>query len=92
MEKNIIVPAWEMVSAESILKKFNFLPSLLSTIYLSGIILYQVAFTYIYVFQLKDEFFSWVLDFVHSGYFEEVVITIVSLLFVYVIFTPLAEA
>lgn len=34
LKTRIIIPAWELVTNVSVLKKFNFFPSLLATIYL----------------------------------------------------------
>ncbi|HBA44951.1 TPA: hypothetical protein DCZ31_03130 [Patescibacteria group bacterium] len=76
MEHNIITPSWELINKTNTIKKFNFIPSLLSTLYLSVIVFYQIAFTYIYIFELKDQFFSLVIDFVHKSYFIEVLITL----------------
>ena len=89
--ETIIKPAWEIARKADKIKKFNFFPSLLSTIYLSIIILYQTAFTYIEVFDKKDEFFKLVLNFFHNDYFLESVITIILLFIMYLLLTPIAE-
>lgn len=92
MEKNIIIPSWELVNNSSIIKKFNFLPSLISTLYLSAIVLYQVAYSYIIIFQKKDEFFSLVIDFTHTSYFLEVILWAILWLLLYILISPIAEA
>ncbi len=92
MRDNIVLPAWTVASESSTIKKFNFLPSLLSTVYLAFIILYQVAWSYVYLFQLKDEFFSLVIDFVHASYFFETVVTVAFFFLLYLLVTPVAEA
>jgi hypothetical protein len=74
MEHNIITPSWELINKTNTIKKFNFIPSLLSTLYLSIIVFYQTAFTYIYIFELKDQFFSMAIDLIHKSYFIEVLI------------------
>lgn len=91
MEHNIITPSWELINKTNTIKKFNFLPSLLSTLYLSIIVFYQIAFTYIYIFELKDQFFSLVIDFVHKAYFIEVLITLAVWFVLYIFIKPLAE-
>jgi hypothetical protein len=73
MKSNIVLPSWELVNQASTIKKFNFLPSLLSTIYLSLIVFYQVSYSYIIFFHKKDEFFKLVLDLIHQSYFYEVI-------------------
>lgn len=92
MKNNIILPSYELAHNASVIKKFNFLPSLLSTIYLSVIVLYQVSYTYIIVFQKKDEFFAWVINFFHSSYVLEVIIWIIIWFLLYLLIQPIAEA
>ncbi len=92
MKSNIVIPSWELVNHATSIKKFNFFPSFLSTIYLSVIVLYQVAFSYIYIFQKKDEFFWLVIEFFHKDYFIEVVICVVVWLIAYLLLKPISEA
>ena len=91
MKEDIVIPAWEVASKSSGIKIFNFLPSLLATIYLSLILLYQVAWSYINIFNLKDEFFSIIIDFVHTEYFVQVVVGFVIFFLLYVLISPIAE-
>ncbi|MDD2487322.1 MAG: hypothetical protein PHS92_03060 [Candidatus Gracilibacteria bacterium] len=91
MKGNIIVPSWDLVTNASVIKKFNFIPSFLSTLYLSIVVLYQIAFTYVYIFNLKDEFFSWAIQIVHEGYVIEILIGFGMLLFIYIFLTPISE-
>lgn len=92
MKWNIIVPSWDLVTNASVIKKFNFIPSFLSTLYLSIVVLYQLAFSYIYIFGLKDEFFSWVVEIIHQTYVIEILIGFGILLFIYVFLTPISES
>jgi len=89
--KSVIEPAWEIARKADKIKKFNFFPALLSTIYLTIIIIYQTAFTYIEVFDKKDVFFRLVLNFFHKDYFIESVITVIILFVMYLLLTPIAE-
>lgn len=91
MKDDIVIPAWEVASSNVAIKIFNFFPSLLSSIYLSLILLYQVAWSYINVFGLKDQFFGWVVNFVHNGYFFEVATAAVVFFLLFIFVTPLAE-
>jgi len=75
----------------SLLKKFNFFPSLLSTVYLSCIILYQLAFTYVYIFKLKDQFFALVIQWVHTSYFWQVTGALCIGIILYILTVPIAE-
>jgi len=87
----IVGPAWELVMTTSFLKKFNFFPSLLSTIYLGCIILYQLAFAYVYIFKLKDQFFALIIEWIHTSYFPEFVTALIISILLYIFITPLAE-
>lgn len=91
MKEDIVIPAWEVASSNTTMKIFNFFPSLLSTVYLSLILLYQVAWTYINVFGLKDQFFVLVIDFVHTGYFLEIMLFVLGFFLLFILVTPLAE-
>lgn len=91
MRHNIVIPSFELVHNATMIKKFNFFPSFLSTLYLSVIVLYQTAFSYIYIFQKKDEFFSLVIDFIHQSYFIEVLIWLFVWFILYIIIQPIAE-
>ncbi|MDD2566264.1 MAG: hypothetical protein PHZ26_05835 [Candidatus Gracilibacteria bacterium] len=92
MKSNIVLPSFDIANHASVIKKFNFIPSLFSTIYLSVIVLYQVAYSYIILFQKKDEFFGLVINFFHQGYFIEVVIGIIIGFLLYLLLQPVAEA
>lgn len=91
MREDIVIPAWEVASKNAEMKIFNFLPSLLSTVYLSIILLYQVSWTYINIFNLKDQFFSMVINFVHADYFWEVMLGFVGFFLGYILITPISE-
>ncbi len=91
MQWNLIIPSWELVNKASLIKKFNFFPSLLWTIFLSLIVLYQISYSYIIIFQKKDEFFSLVLNFIHSSYFLESLIIVIIFFLTYILFLPIAK-
>lgn len=91
LRREIVGPAWDLVINTSFLKKFNFFPSLLSTIYLGCIMLYQLAFSYIYIFKVKDQFFALIIQWVHTSYFWQVIITLVIGIILYIFITPIAE-
>lgn len=91
MREEIVAPAWKLASESVTIKKFNFVPSLLATTYLSFIVLYQVAWSYVYLFKMKDQFFSLVIEFAHASYFTETLVTIGVFFLLYLIATPIAE-
>lgn len=91
LRESIVGPAWNLVMNTSFIKKFNFFPSLLSTIYLGCIILYQLAFTYVNIFQLKDQFFAVIIQWVHAAYFWQFIGALVIGVLLYIFITPIAE-
>ena len=91
LRETIVGPAWELVMSTSFLKKFNFFPSLLSTIYLGCIILYQLAFSYVYIFKLKDQFFAIIIQWVHTSYFWQFATALIISILLYIVITPIAE-
>ncbi|MBP8016495.1 hypothetical protein KAZ01_00660 [Candidatus Gracilibacteria bacterium] len=92
MQGNIVIPSWELVNKADLIKKFNFFPSILSTIFLSLIVLYQTAYSYIIIFQKKDQFFSLVIDIVHKSYFIEILICFIIGFLVYILIIPIAKS
>ncbi|MDD2916571.1 MAG: hypothetical protein PHH70_01865 [Candidatus Gracilibacteria bacterium] len=91
LRESIVGPAWELVMTTSFLKKFNFFPSLLSTVYLGCIVLYQLAFSYVYIFKLKDQFFALIIQWVHTSYFWQFVTALVIGILLHIFLTPIAE-
>lgn len=91
LQESVVGPAWELVMNTSLLKKFNFFPSFLSTLYLSGIILYQLAFAYVYIFELKDQFFALVIQWVHASYFWQIIAILCIGMILYILTVPIAE-
>lgn len=91
LREAIVGPAWNLVMSTSFIKKFNFFPSLLSTIYLGCIVLYQIAFSYVYIFKLKDQFFALIIQWVHTSYFWQVIGALVIGIILYIFITPIAE-
>lgn len=89
--ESVIRPAWEMVQQESILKRFNFFPSLLATLFLIIIVIYQSAYTYIRVFELQDEFFAKILDLAENAYFWESIVIVALIVLLSIFFAPYSE-
>jgi hypothetical protein len=72
--ENIVLPAWQMVLRFGSVKKLNFFPSLVSTLWLFCIIAYQVTYTYVEVFHKSDELYGMIGSFVKTSYFTETLI------------------
>ena len=89
--EKIIVPAWLLIKDDTRLKRLFFLPGLLSIIVFSIILSYQVIYTYVKIFWEKAKALELILDFVHSGYFFEVAVTVGTLIVTYIFITPICE-
>lgn len=90
MKESIVLSAWEMVTRFHSLKKLNFIPSLVGTLWLFLIIIYQITFTYVSVFQKKDEFFSVLYRFLHTEYVFEVGFVLALIFLLYLFLEPIA--
>ncbi len=88
---SIALNAWEIVTNFPSLKKLNFFPSLIAMLWLLVIIIYQVTFTYIIIFHKKDAFMESVLKMIHTDYFGNMIIFLVTIFLLYLFITPLTE-
>jgi hypothetical protein len=91
MKEHIALRAWEMITEFSSLKKLNFFPSLVSMTWLFLVIIYQISYTYIIIFQQKDKFLQFVSDFIHKDYLFEVLLGFAILFLLTIFVVPLAE-
>ena len=91
MKESIVLSAWELITRFHSLKKLNFFPSFIGMLWLFLIILYQVTFTYVIIFEKKDDFFEGLIQFAHNDYFIEVIIGLAILFLTYMFIAPLAE-
>ena len=60
--EHLVADAWKMINQASLVKKFNFLPSFLSTLILAQVVFDQVALMWVTVFHKSDALFEWVLN------------------------------
>jgi hypothetical protein len=90
MKESIILPAWETVTQFHSLKKLNFIPSLVGMMWLFLILIYQITFTYVYVFKKKDEVLSVIAQFAHTDYFIETIIALGAIFLFYIFLEPVA--
>ena len=72
-QETIIIPALELLKNNKI-KKFYFLSGLLSIIFLTATLVYQVSYTYIVILGKTDKALELVLNFFHSWYAKEAII------------------
>ncbi len=90
MKENIVISAWEMVTEFHSLKKLNFIPSFMGMMWLFVIIFYQLTFTYIYIFDKKDEAMETLTKFIHADYFTESIVFLGVIFVLYIILEPIA--
>ncbi len=91
LQDNIILPAREIIRKDSSIKKVYFFPGLLSIIFLTVLLVYQSLYTYVEIFEKKDEAMVILLNFFHSDYLVEVIIWSVIFLIIYLLVTPIFE-
>lgn len=91
LKENIILPAWKIIQNDSSIKKVYFFPGLLSIIFLTALLVYQAIYTYVEIFEKKDEAFVILLNFFHSDYLVEVIISAIIFLLVYILIMPIFE-
>lgn len=90
MKENIVISAWEMVTEYHSLKKLNFIPSFMGILWLFVILFYQITFSYVYLFDKKDEVLEMLSKFLHTDYFGESISTLIVIFILYMILEPIA--
>ncbi len=91
IKEKIILPAWKIIRNDIKIKKLYLFPWLLSTIFLTVLLVYQSIYTYVELFWKKEEALIIILNVFESTYMFEVVITLVIFIIVYIILTPIFE-
>ena len=91
LKENIIIPALNIIKNDTKIKKFYLLPWLLSILFLTVLLVYQSIYTYVELFDKKDEALLIILKLFHSDYLLEVIISAVVFLIVYFILIPIYE-
>ena len=91
LKKDIIFPAWEIIREDDKIKKFYFLPWILSTIFLTVLLVYQSIYSYVEIFWKKEEALVIILKFFHSDYLIEVIIVSFIFIITYIIVLPIFE-
>lgn len=90
MKERIVIQSWELVTEFHSLKKLNFFPSFFGMLWLFLILIYQITFTYVYVFKKKDEVFTALANFAHNEYFSEVLIGLSAIFLLFMVLEPIA--
>lgn len=87
----ILLPSLETIRTDSKIKKFYFFPGLLSVIFLSVLLVYQVIYTYVVLLGKKDEALELILGIFHSDYVTEIVIGAIIFVVFYTIIIPIFD-
>jgi hypothetical protein len=90
MKESIVLSAWEMVTKFDSLKKLNFIPSFMGMLWLFVILFYQLTFTYIYIYNKKDEAMEVLAKFLHNDFFGETIAVLAGIFVLYIILEPIA--
>lgn len=87
----IILPSWEIIRTDSKIKKFYLIPWLLSVIFLTALLTYQVIYTYVVIWGNQEKALETILHFLESKYVVEVLIVAVIFLVLYFLLVPIFE-
>lgn len=91
LKEKIVIPAWNFIKNDSKIKIFYLIPWLLSIIFLTAILVYQSIYTYVELFWNKEEALVIILNFFHSDYIFEIIVTSILFLILYIFTIPIFE-
>lgn len=91
-KKDIVNPAWELINTDLKIKAFYFFPGLFSTIFTTTLLVYQFLYTYVVIFNKKQQFFESILTIFHSQYLLEIIVWIIIFFILYYLSSPIFEA
>ena len=89
--QNILLPSLELIKNDSKIKKFYFFPWILSVIFLSVTLVYQVIYTYVVLLGRREEALEVMLSLFHSQYITELLIISGIFFIFYIILLPIFE-
>ena len=90
-KKYILLPSLEIIRSDDRIKRFYFIPGLFSVLFLSVLLVYQVAYTYVVLLWKKEQAFEVILQLFHSQYLTELIIIAVIFVIFYIILIPIFE-
>lgn len=91
MKERVVNNAWELVSQFHSLKKLNFLPSAFGMIWLFVILIYQITFTLVIMYQKQDEVISFLLNIHKESYFIWLVTGFILTFILYSVLNPISR-
>lgn len=87
----ILLPSLELIKHDSKIKKFYFFPWLLSVIFLSVSLVYQVLYTYIVLLWKREEALELMLWFFHTEYIIQLLVASGIFILFYIFLIPIFE-
>lgn len=89
--RNILNPALKLIKEDIRVKRFYFFPWLLSVVFLSVLLVYQVVYTYSVLLGKKDVTLQFILNIFHSTYITELLIWSWIFVLCYILLVPVFE-
>lgn len=89
--KNILSPSLEIIKSDSKMKRFYFIPGLLSVVFLSILLVYQAVYTYIELLWNTDIILEFILSLFHSDYATQLIIWSIIFVLFYILSIPVFE-
>lgn len=91
LKDNVIQKAWNIAQEDSKIKKFYFIPWIMSIIFLTFILVYQFIYTYVVFFNKEDQALNIILNVIHSEYITEIIIWWAIFFIIYILIIPFFE-
>lgn len=89
--ENILNPSLDLIKSDAKIKRFYFIPGLMSVVFISVLLVYQVVYTYVELLGNSDAMMQIVLSFFHSDYAIQIIIASTIFALLYWILTPIFE-
>lgn len=91
LKEKIIIPAWNTIKNDSKVKKYYIIPGLLSIIFLTFLLVYQVIYTYVNIIGAEREVLEKILKFFEYDYAFWSIIAFAIFIIAYFILIPIFE-
>lgn len=89
--RNILNPTLKLIKEDIRVKRFYFFPWLLSVLFISVLLVYQVVYTYSVLLWKEDVTFELILNLFHSAYITQMLIAAGVFIICYILLVPVFE-
>lgn len=89
--RNVLNPTLKLIKEDIKVKRFYFFPGLLSVIFISVLLVYQVVYTYSVLLGKSDMTMEFILSIFHSSYITELLIWAGIFVICYILLVPVFE-